>query len=90
MHSRVHVVFNGMVQGVGFRYTAERIALRLGITGWVKNLADGAVEMVAESEKAKLEDLLAEINRYFDRYIENSDIKWLKATGEFKGFNIKF
>ena len=87
---RIHVFYTGMVQGVGFRFTAERIAINLGIAGWVKNLTNGQVEVVAEGSKEKLEDFLAQINKYFDRYIRDADVGWQSATGEFEGFDISF
>jgi len=46
-----HAIVRGRVQGVGFRFFAERVALELGIRGWVRNLPDGSVETVAEGEE---------------------------------------
>jgi acylphosphatase len=90
MKQQIHVFFTGRVQGVGFRFTTEDIASDLGIRGWVKNLRDGRVEMVAEAEDVVLREFLVRINGYFSRYIQDSNIKWLEATGEFKEFEIKF
>jgi acylphosphatase len=45
---RQRFLVSGRVQGVGFRYFARRMATRLGISGWVRNLPDGAVEVVAD------------------------------------------
>ena len=56
------------MQGVGFRFTAERIAVKLGVTGWVKNLENGNVEIVAEAEKEILEDFLGDIRNRFLRF----------------------
>jgi len=47
MAKRAHVYYSGSVQGVGFRFTAEDLARQNNLTGWVKNLADGRVEIVA-------------------------------------------
>jgi acylphosphatase len=55
---RVHLVIEGRVQGVFFRATALKQASRLGITGWVRNRADGSVEIVAEGEQKKIEKLI--------------------------------
>ncbi len=55
---RVHLFISGRVQGVGFRYNTKKKARNLGVTGWVKNLPDGRVEVVAEGEDNELEDLI--------------------------------
>jgi acylphosphatase len=90
MLQHVHVYYSGMVQGVGFRFIARELANELGIGGWVSNLADGRVEVVAEAEKEVLEKFLEEIYRSFSRFIRDTDIKWQAATGEFKDFGVKF
>lgn len=82
--------YSGRVQGVGFRFTAENFALDLGITGWVRNLQDSRVEIVAEAEEDVLRDFLSRINQYFSRYIKDTDIGWFPATGEFKDFGVNF
>lgn len=89
---RVHVFYSGRVQGVGFRFTVESIALELGaITGWVKNLSDGRVELVAEGEEARLEEFLRRIREgIMKRYIRKEDIIWEPYRGEFDDFQIKF
>lgn len=90
MQKQIHVYFSGRVQGVGFRYTAESIARDLGIVGWVKNLSDGKVEVVAEASEERLKEFLARVNKYFQGYIKESSVHWQKASGEFKGFGINF
>lgn len=90
-HKRIHVFYSGRVQGVGFRYTVDAIASRLGLAGWVKNLAGGRVEVIAEGEEKKLKALLDEINSEFSgRYIMDADISWERTTGEFDNFDIRF
>lgn len=54
---RLHVFWSGRVQGVGFRYTAESAALEIRLTGWVRNLPDGRVEVVAAGEEPRLAKL---------------------------------
>jgi len=56
----------------------------------LKNLQDGRVEVVAEAEEDRLKVFLERINTYFARYIQDANIQWLPATGEFKDFGIGF
>ena len=90
MNKRVHVQFRGKVQGVGFRFAAVECALREDLTGWVKNLADGSVEIVAEGESARLEKFLTQMNKQFARHISDTDVQWSAATGEFQEFGWRF
>ena len=90
MNKRLHLYYSGSVHGVGFRYTAERIALSLNITGWVKNLEDGRVEVVCEGEAAPLNKFLDKIKDIFGAYIKDASVEPQKATGEFESFDIKF
>ena len=55
---RKHIIFSGRVQGVGFRYTACYLASSLGLTGWVKNLWDGDVEMEVQGDEASIARLV--------------------------------
>ena len=55
---RQHIIFSGIVQGVGFRYRAYYAASKLGLTGWVYNMADGRVEMEVQGERTAVERLL--------------------------------
>ena len=91
MKKRVRVFYSGNVQGVGFRFTAIRIANILGAKGWVRNLRDGRVELVAEGEEEKLREFLNELKtgplRY---YISDTDIDWQDFKNEFEAFDIKF
>jgi len=62
---RCEVIFSGMVQGVGFRYSAQRRAQALGLSGFVRNLPDGRVEMVAQGEAEGLQELLGYLEANF-------------------------
>jgi len=74
---RAHIFYTGRVQGVGFRYTAEGLATGLKLTGWVKNLADGRVEMMCEGSRAKIERLLSEIlQSTLGPHIKHTDCSW--------------
>ncbi|MBN1871079.1 MAG: acylphosphatase [Candidatus Omnitrophica bacterium] len=91
MEKRVHILYSGMVQGVGFRFTAERVAANLRLKGWVKNLADGRVEAVLEGEEDKLTIFVEKIKSGpMRRYIRNAEIDWSEPTKEFGDFIIKF
>jgi len=79
-----------MVQGIGFRYTTERLARHFPVSGFVKNLADGRVELVAEGEETSLHDFLKAVREAFPSYVRDVENRWEAATGEYKGFGIKF
>ena len=88
---RAHIFFSGRVQGVGFRYTAERFALEIGLVGWVKNTADNRVEVVCEGAEAKINLLLDRIKQSFlGPYIKKTACDWERPTGEFKDFRVEF
>ncbi len=88
---RVHVFYSGRVQGVGFRYTAERLALDLELVGWVKNLPDNRVELVCEGPKESIEALLRQIQEsVVGPFIKKADIRWEKPTSTFSDFNVEF
>lgn len=88
---QVHAYFSGTVQGVGFRFTAVRLAEELGVAGFVRNLPDGRVELLAEAEEEILSDFIRKIrNGFLGRYIEGADIRWLEPTHEFQGFDIAY
>jgi acylphosphatase len=91
MTAQIHVIVSGRVQGVAFRYFAENRANELGLTGWVRNLYDGRVEVLAEGERAGLErllDLLREGPRM--ARVEELDVEWREHTGAFPDFRISF
>ena len=81
--------FSGHVQGVGFRYTAQNIALRFDVTGYVRNLADGRVELVVEGAEPEVEKLLAAIQQKMDGFIKKVNSQSSPATGEFAGFSVR-
>ncbi|HEX5102319.1 MAG TPA: acylphosphatase [Pirellulaceae bacterium] len=85
---RVH--YSGRVQGVGFRFTVHRIAQSHAVTGFVKNLDDGRVELVAEGEAAELDRFLIAIGEHMKRYIRAADTSTSPATGDFKLFEIAY
>ena len=90
MRKRLHATFSGSVQGVGFRFTAVRLARRFPVTGFVRNLANGKVELVAEGEEKTLQEFLKAVREAFRDYVQEVEIEWSSATAGFEGFGIKF
>jgi len=87
---RLHIFYSGTVQGVGFRFTVRRIASRLPVTGFVRNLPDGRVEVLAEGEEEDLRALAAEIGTSMSGYIRAAETSWSDPRGEFSAFTIRF
>lgn len=88
---RLHLFWSGRVQGVGFRYTTESVALELRIAGWVRNLPDGRVEAVCEGSEPALKTFLERVASGPMRpYIKQAQVDWDEATGEFEDFRIRF
>jgi len=89
--ARVHVYISGMVQGVFFRVNTQRMAVRLGIRGWVRNLRDGRVEAVFEGEKDKVDEMLRWCRIGPEgAVILSVDFTEEPYTGEFQVFQIKY
>ena len=86
----MHLYFSGYVQAVGFRATTEYCARQLGVTGWVRNLRDGRVEVVAEGDEVTLRALLDRLRHRFGRYVRSVEEEWSEGTGEFARFEITF
>jgi len=89
--TRTHVFVSGFVQGVGFRFFTILNARKLGVSGFVKNLRDGRVEVVAEGEPEDVKALLkclkggppgANVTRV--------EVNWEKYVGKFSNFNVEF
>jgi acylphosphatase len=86
---RLHVIYSGRVQGVGFRYTAKNVAMGFEVAGIVRNLADGTVELVAEGLKDELEGFQQAIRESgLGSLIANENVSWQDAKNEFRGFEI--
>jgi acylphosphatase len=84
------VLYSGRVQGVGFRYTARRIAQQHAVTGFVRNLDDGRVELVAEGAPAELEQLLSAIAEAMSGHIRETKVAAIPATGQYASFDVAF
>jgi len=88
--ARVHVYFSGRVQGVGFRYTARALAQRYGVSGFVRNLADGRVELEAEGPSAQVRGYLDAVENEFRQYIRDQEVRWLAPTGAYQRLEVRF
>lgn len=84
------VHFRGRVQGVGFRYTAVRIAGQFDVTGYVQNLPDGRVFVVAEGQAGEIDQFLDRLKTDMAAYIRDSHTETSPATGEFNSFDVSY
>ena len=85
----MHIFYSGRVQGVGFRYTTKNTALGFEVTGVVRNVPDGRVELVAEGAREELEAFqLAIRDSGLGSFITNEQVAWEEAKAEFRGFEI--
>ena len=86
---RMTVHYAGRVQGVGFRYTAKMTANGFEVTGTVRNLSDGRVELIAEGERDELEAFRKAIqDSEVGRFVRQEEVEWSPAKNEFRGFEI--
>lgn len=83
------VRFSGRVQGVGFRYTTCRVAKRFEVTGYVCNLSDGRVELVAEGEAGVLEGFIDGVRASMRDKIDGFEVVEEVSRGEFCDFNVR-
>ncbi len=86
---RLKILYSGRVQGVGFRYTTKTVATGFEISGIVRNLTDGRVELIAEGARAELEAFRAAIrDEGLAGFIRDEQVTWTDAQNEFRGFEI--
>jgi acylphosphatase len=89
--ARLRAVVSGHVQMVGFRAFAEARAERYGVSGYVRNLATGEVEVVAEGDRSLLEEFLAEVRRGpRGAYVRDVVASWEAPRGEFVDFSVRY
>jgi len=84
------IYYSGRVQGVGFRYTTQRIASHLGVTGFVKNLSDGRVRVVAEGRPEMLDRLERQLEAEMSYYLSGREEMTRTSTGEFHEFQVRY
>jgi acylphosphatase len=87
---RRRVYFSGRVQGVGFRFTCQAVARGFVVTGYVRNLADGRVELVAEGDPTELDAFLTAIRLEMNPYIKEIAMESeAPDANPLKGFSIR-
>ena len=88
---RAHVWVKGRVQGVGFRAHVEYSARQMGgLTGWVRNVGDDAVEAIAEGERATVERFIQMMkDGPRGSRVDESKVEWENPTGEFTQFGVR-
>jgi acylphosphatase len=88
---RLHLVISGKVQGVYFRHNTQIVASRHNVTGWVRNLEGGQVEVVLEGDETNVDNVIkwCKIGPAGAK-VEHVDMQYEKYTGEFKGFDVNY
>ena len=84
------ITFHGRVQGVGFRFTAQRTAARYMITGYVRNLPNGSVEMLAQSSAENITQTLRDIKETFKANLTDTSIQNVTPNPRYKDFRITY
>jgi acylphosphatase len=85
----MRVLYSGQVQGVGFRYTVKSIATGFDVTGTVRNLPGGGVELVAEGVHDELEAFRRAIRESgLEHFIRDESVSWAESVNGFRGFEI--
>ena len=87
---RREVYYSGRVQGVGFRYTVRTVATRFAVTGFIRNLADGRVQLVVEGGPGELRRFLDAVDAEMGHYVAQTQEQTAPITGRFQGFEIRF
>ncbi len=88
---QLRIIVSGKVQGVGYRYFSQMKAVQYGVKGWVKNLADSSVEIIAQGEKGQLEPFIADLRKGnpFSK-INNMEITEMNQIDLVHSFTIKY
>ena len=85
-----HILFKGRVQGVGFRFTALRVANRYELTGLVRNLPDGSVEMIAQGLADDITGCVKDIEESFPAHVSETETKEIPVDPRYSDFKITF
>ena len=82
------IIFSGRVQGVGFRFTAQRFAVDLGLTGWVQNWPTGDVQLHAEGEPDRIKALVERLKTHFAIY--DMKVSEGPSSGLYTSFDVRY
>lgn len=86
-----HIIIKGTVQGVGFRYYTRGLASSLELTGFVKNLSSGEVEIEAEGAKQNVQELIRDLQtKDMAEYISDLKLEWAPYQNKYQDFIISF
>ncbi len=89
MKARAHIFVSGLVQGVFFRDHTQRWASSLDLAGWVRNLRDRRVEVLAEGDKEKINELIRRLKEGPPlAQVDEVDVNWEEYKGEFEDFRV--
>lgn len=86
----INILFSGRVHGVGFRLTAYSIANRHKIFGWVKNIPEGKVEILAQGKQENIDLFLNSINDFFKHHIDDYNVKQVISEEKYSDFQVRF
>ena len=90
MEAGAHIVVEGLVQGVGFRYFVMRHAVRLGLNGFVQNLYNGEVDIEVEGDRQKLEELLRRVKSGpRSAQVTNVRVEWRESIHHLSSFEVR-
>ncbi len=88
---QLQIIVSGEVQGVGYRYYTQMKAIQFGVTGWVRNLQNGGVEILASGQRADLEKFIDEVRRGNPfSTVDRIEVNEIERSETFKSFAIKY
>ncbi|MBU1120796.1 acylphosphatase [Candidatus Micrarchaeota archaeon] len=90
MGKRIHLMVTGVVQGVGFRFAVRNLADSIRVNGFVRNVSDGRVEIVAEGREEVLKRMIEEIRNFNFTHVKKVEEKWEETKNEFNEFEIRY
>lgn len=89
-HAAKLITYSGRVQGVGFRFTAQRIAARCGISGYVRNLPNGGVELFAQGDGDDVKEMMMDISETFGTQIRDTKVIEAQCNPNYDNFSITY